>query len=437
MRSYAFKVPPLKGKRTLGPEANLERFTPGSHEVTAVGRLEGQVSLLQVARSYLKRMQGNLGELEELLTASLYNPEAMPMSVVERLIKERLTQVKALSEAASFAGHALLNGKSGVWGETTGNGLSFVRGGAQVQSSQGQGFPVAVNRLAKPASLLGREPLSQEAIAQESLLVVAEGKQEVKFKVERQTNVQSLIEGLQMSLYKGGIDVSVYQARDGRLVLLHNRQGSRHRFLGMSLKTRLLSHQPGAMIPSQEGQDIQGSIGLEPAEGSGSFLIGSQGNPRTSGLVLHYDGKLEYPGQIVGYASITQKGGLVPLDAQCKRQERLSLPAVGPEVLSLGLGGPSGYPCLANLKGSSQQEKMDSLRLLNQALNELKILEDELRQKETQYVDLAIQLLQEGLQPKDAGDDIIAFSKDRAEEMAQQLKAMLSLESHGGSNRMA
>ena len=421
MKSYAFKMPPIQGSRRI----EMEQFEKTPFEIggiSAVGQLESRVSMLQIARSSLKRMRDELGEMQDFLSESLKDSAAMPTSLVENLLSGKLMKLKALSESASFQGQTLLNGRSGVTGIVRGDGIRFVRGSAQAQNSGVQGYTVSIEEEPKAASLLGREPISEDSLAKESMLVLAEGNREVRFRIERGMDSSSLIEGLQRSLWKGGIEVSVYLTPDGRLAFLHNRAGRKARFQGMSLKTRLISHQPGNYSTSQVGQDVAGRIGGEPATCEGGFLYGA--GERTKGIQLYYEGKIAHPGQIVGYVEILQKGVLVPLDATGQRQERLSLPALGPNYLSIGLGNRSGFTSLEETTASSLIERLDSLRLIEEAIRESNQLSDELKQKEDAYVQLAIHLLKEGAGPREANQDLL-IEKDKAQKMAQELAGMM------------
>ncbi len=435
MKSFAFQVPPLKGNLRIQPETldTQPAVTPG---VSAVSQLEAKVSLLQIAKGSLKRMGVELSEMKTFIEESLEKGEPMPHSLVESFVSERILRIKGYSETASFLGQTLLNGGSGVWGQVKGEGLRFVRGSALAQSSEGQGYAVAIENAPKAANLLGREPATPESLRKESLIVLREGQQEVHYRVERGITLQGLIEGLQTSLWKGGIDVSVYLAADGRLAFLHNKLGRKPKFQGMSLKTRLVSHLPGSFVTSLVGEDVQGRIGGEVAQGEGGFLQGDiQG--RTSGLTLYYQGKLSHSGQVVGFVQVIQKGMLVPLDGANKTHERLSLPALTPQHLGIGVSNRSGFGSLEEIQVKTLLERLDALRILEAAQGELTQMSRELKQKEEAYVDLAIKLLQEGANPKEAGEELLSMGKEKAAQMAKELRYMLRPKDLGGSDRMA
>ncbi|MDX2471687.1 MAG: hypothetical protein QNL04_14045 [SAR324 cluster bacterium] len=434
MKAYAFQVPKLLEPRRIEPGL-WEGPVPG---VSPVAKLEGCVSILQITGASLKHMRSELSEMEAFLKTSLENRTNVPGSLTNSYLVERLRQIKALSESASFQGRALLNGKSGVLANMTGEGLRFVRGSALVQSSNAGGYPVAIERAAKPASLVGPELVNTQTLSAESMLVIAQGQQEVRYRLSQTEDPKSLVAGLQRALWQAGLELSACLSVDGRLVLMHNRLGSGGNFKGMSLNTRILSNEPGEFSQADPGEDIKGRIGMEKALGDGGFLIGVPDSKRVAGLVLHYGGKIEHPGQIVGYADVAQKGILVPLDANDERKERLSIPAVNPKTLSVGVANQSGFTALEEIKGSSEIERMDSLKLVKNAQQELVDLSEELKWKENTYVDLAIKLLRQGIAPQEAGEELLELRADKATKMAQDLKNMLGSDFHNiGQDRLA
>ena len=424
MKAYDFQVPKLLEPRKIEPGL-WEGPVPG---ISPVAKLEGCVSILQITGASLKHMRGELKEMEEFLKTSLQTKTNVPGSLANSYLMERLRQIKALSEAASFQGRALLNGKSGVLANITGEGLRFVRGSALVQSSASGGYPVAIERAAKPASMVGPEIVTSGILKKESMLVIAEGQQEVRYRLDQTEDPKSLVAGLQRALWSAGLEVSACLSVDGRLVLMHNRLGTAGNFKGMSLNTRILGVEPGVYTEAEPGTDIKGRIGMEQAIGEGGFLIGGPKSPRVAGLVLHYHGKIDHPGQIVGYAEVTQKGILVPLDSKGGRKERLSLPHVGPKTLSVGVANQSGFTALEEIKGSDETQRMDSLKLIKNAQEEINSLSDELKWKENTYVDLAIKLLKQGIEPQEAGKGLLELKADKATQMAQDLKNMLGNE---------
>ena len=206
----------------------------------------------------------------------------------------------------------------------------------------------------------------------------------------------------------------------------HNQLGSVKKFKGMSYHSRLISDRPGRYEESSPGRDIRGSIGSEPATGVGALLTGNPGNRKTAGLTVFYNGERKTPGKIVGYVQVVQNGMIVPLDLENQRKEILSIPALQPDKQAMGVSNYSGFLNLQSIKVRNDQEKKDTIRLINHALSDSEKLMGEFKGKENEYVDVAIELLRTTMKPQSAGLEILSLSQEKAGEMATQLKSMLN-----------
>ena len=393
-----------------------------------IAGLESKVSLLQVAEGGLGRVDGWLGEVSRFLNESSGGNESpLAPTVANRFIEDRLRQIQMITGAVSFGGQALLNGQAGVLGKADGQGLQFVKGSARTQSSEGRGYSVMIERGAQPASLMGTAPLLPTEIKKEGWIGLKEGQNEARYRVHGDEEPKELADGLQACLDQAGLDIQCYLTGDMRLLFLHNQLGSGPRFEGISQKTRLVSPQAGEVVAAQAGRDINGQIGSEPALGKGGFLIGAKGNQRTDGLILYFDGPVAYPGQIVGYVEVAQKGLLVPMDLGQRSTERLSLPAIGPEMLSVGVKNLSGFKNLAQIRAGSSVERRDALKMVLHAQQELESLGEELKWKEEVYVAKAIDLLKQGVTAPSDQADLLGLSQDKAKLMASQLRGLLDV----------
>ncbi|MDH5560582.1 MAG: hypothetical protein OEY59_06960, partial [Deltaproteobacteria bacterium] len=436
-QQVAFKGYPSQRNLKLDPALGLNRGDPlmrktdplsgeeGRYQV--IGKLENNVSRLQIARHNLTRINRWLFEMRDFLK-DLWNQEVdqeVPASVVDHFLLERIAQVRMNAEAASFQGKALLNGKSGVIGRVTGQGLYFVRGSARALSSADPGYVVSISQAASPPKITGTEPLSTKTLAKENLIAIWDGETEFRYKIRPDETPDSLVLNLKNKLAAKGMEVSIDKTDDEKLRLVHHQLGSRPGLKGASMNTRILSQVPGQFLTAEPGLDIAGSIGKEPAQGKGGFLMGKKGNKRTDGIVIYYPGAIHYPGQVVGYCHIKQNGMFVPLDIKEDRAEILSLPSLLPKELAVGVANLSGYMNLSEIKGESAQEKRDALKLIIWTIEELSYLNDELQWKEDYYVELAVKLLKKGPGSNDANDDILHLSKEKAEEMVKQLKNMI------------
>ncbi len=411
---------PLPQKEYVSP-VNQGRFS-------VIGKLENTVSMLQTARINIEKMKGWLIEMKVFLDKERNRSSwaKIPASVINNFLSDRMSCLKVTSEKVSFEGRLLLNGSSGVYGEAVGDDLRFIRGSARVLTSEELGYPITVYQEAKPAILRGTGEITENAIRHENLIALSSGKQEVRYKIRDDDTPDRLIVNLQRCILDHGLDISVFRTKDNHLLFRHNQLGSRSSFQGMSDKTRIISHIPGEYKAAEPGLDVNGTIGSESAHGDGGFLIGDKGNKKTDGLVVFYDGVIDYPGQVVGYVKVKQNGVLVPLDSNESKMEILSIPSVKPTILAAGVSNSSGFTDLSVIRGNTESECRDSIRMILWSITYIDFLLDELKWKEKIYVDRAVELLRSTIRPQSAGDELLYLSKDKAKDMVNQLKSMLT-----------
>lgn len=411
---------PIIQREYVSPE-NRDRFS-------VIGKLENTVSMMQTATINIEKLKNWLQEMKVFLEKDRFrsNWAKVPSSIVNNYISEKLACVKVMTEKTSFQGKKLLNGDSGVKGQTTGDNLRFIRGSARVISSDSPGYPIAITQSPRPSVLLGSSRVDPDIIREESVIAISDGNQEVRYKVQPDETPELLVKNIQKCLFENGLDINVYRTKDNYLFFKNNQLGSRASFQGMSFHTPLISSVPGQYKPAEPGLDVAGTIGSEAAHGDGGFLIGNRGNKKTDGLVIYYDGTIKYSGQVVGYVAVKQNGVLVPLDSTSSQLEILSIPSITPDILAAGVGNSCGFNDLSEIRGNNEAECRDSLRLIIWSITYLDFLLDELKWKEKSYVDHAVEMLRSTISPQDAGDEMMYLSKDKAKDMVTQLKKMLT-----------
>ncbi|MBU3917947.1 hypothetical protein KKA14_20660 [bacterium] len=411
------------------PSLKKEYISPvGQGRFSVIGKLENSVSMLQTARMHVNKIKGWLEEMKEFLENDRHHSlwANIPVSIVNNFLADRLLKIKAMTETAGFQGKMLFNGDSGVKGEVTGDHLRFVRGSARVISSESPGYPLTIYQSPKPATLVGLAQVNQMILEEESFIAITDGSQEVRYHVKDDENSESLVMNLQRCLTDHGMDISVFRTKDDHLFFRHNQLGSRTGFQGMSYHTRLLSGIPGQYRSADPGIDIAGTISSESAHGDGGFLMGDKGNKRTDGLAVFFDGQVEYAGQIVGYVHTQQNGIIVPLDATESEMEILSIPALLPEQLAVGVSNQSGFLDLGMIRGNTECECRDSLKLILWSLTYLEFIQDELKWKEKIYVERAVEMLRSTISHHSADEEMLYLSKEKAKDMVSQLRTMLT-----------
>jgi len=425
-------------ERRLDPSLDLGERTPLPEEkspadelsgkFSIINQLEVRVTMIQIARFHIEKVIAELDSIKHTLDERKLKPSKYFSSpqVINHFLKERLGRMREIAQTAQFQGQILLDGDAGVTGSSSLEALRFIRGSSKVVPSRAPGYPVTIYQDARPSTLLGIGEISSENLRNESLIALADGKHEVRYKVKNNESPQSLVQNLQKSMLDQGLNIRVLRTRQNRLFFVHNQLGTETFFRGLSSKTNIISSTPGRSNDAARGRDISGTIGLEKAHGIGGFLMGAIGNRRTDGLVLHYDGAIRYPGQIIGYIHVKQKGVNVPIDLQGEQTELLNFPSLLPVDLAIGVANHSHFSDLEAIRGNSDQECRDTLKLVYWAEADLDQLLEDLRWKEDSFLHRTIGILRNSVMPRIAGEEIMMTAQNKAGEMKRQLQEMMS-----------
>lgn len=435
---YAPGLKIAEKNRRVDPALGISRGDPvlqkGYHSktdqgrFTMIGKLESSVSLIQTANLKIDKTKGLLQDMKRFLEEEGYRSfrAQIPVSVINNYLTDRLDQIKMTTEAAGFQNKSILNGKCGVRGETDSEKLSFVQGSARIVTSPAKGFPVTIFKAPKASILIGTGILSTDTLKREKMLAFADDMHEIRYQIGKDEDKDTLISNLQRYLLDNGFDINVYCTNDNHLIFRHNQLGSTRTFKGMSYQTNLISHVPGEFLTAEPGQDIEGNIAQEKANGKGGFLTGEKGNVHTDGLKVYFNGDIEQPGQIVGYVKVKQSGIKVPIDLAGKKVEILSIPSICPESMAVGVTNNSGFKNLGNIRANTVTECRDALKLIKWSIEYLEYLQDELTWSEKNYVNRAVELLRSTMSSNVAGSEILFLSKEKAKNMVVQLKGMLT-----------
>ncbi len=415
-------------KASSDPLLAMEYVSPVNQgRFSTIGRLESGVSLLQSAQLGIEKTKQWLQEIRQFLEENDHGTHStnVPISVVNRFIEDRLIMIENLVGTSKFQGRKVLDGSYGIKAKTEGKHLKFVRGSARVASSPETGFPVQIYQPPKPAILMGKDKVTQTEVDKEKLIALNDGSQDVRYRIRNDETPDSLVRNLRECLLEHHIDVEIFRTQDDRLFFRHNQLGSKNSFKGMSYKSRLISDIPGQYMSSTPGIDIAGTIGSESAHGDGGFLMGDKGNKYTDGLVVFYNGTVDFPGQVVGEVHTVQNGIAIPLDSAESAMEMLSLPSIDPNTLAVGVTNCSGYENLRSVRVIKDNERFDALKMVIWSIVYLQFLAKELKQKENEYVERTLDMLKGSTAPFVVNDDALFLSKDKAEDMIDQINAML------------
>ncbi|HUJ75149.1 MAG TPA: flagellin, partial [bacterium] len=278
----------------------------------------------------------------------------------------------------------LLDGSQGANGAANGKGLEFIAATPSTQSSPVEGYDVRVQKLGTQAQITGTTDLSQKLIDRGEQLTISEGGKTVQFRTAPGESPEQVVGRLKNEVENFGLDLKVElvggsRASDSkRLRITENKYGSENNFQVASTTAGVLSAQAGMMQDATPGQDIQGTIGGQIAQGKGQVLTGGNGTP-VEGLQVRYTGKVitaEDAGagaESAGRVSVYQHSLVFQVGPNVGQSVAVSLNSTNTRTLGRGIANQSGYRSLRDMNVMSEQGAQDSMRLLDSAINEVTI----------------------------------------------------------------
>lgn len=406
---------------------SLELQNVGQIQKQATSQLEDAVSLTQVAQVTIVQILQRVQDMKQFLSELQFIQKKTlpPESIINHFLEEKLQQIKKLIVKNRFNETPIFSGHFGTHGETLGKHLQLVSFSSNVLPSPAKGYPVVIKQNAQRATLIGSEKLTSENLKLEKMISLFEGGKEIHYSLKKEESPDSLVQNLQNLVALRGLDLGVFRTSDNHLMVIHNQLGSRPNFQGLSYQSRILSETPALICaPQTKGRDIAGSIAGETALGKGGFLFGKKGNLQTDGLVLYYDGSLHYSGEVVGRVLISKNSLETPLPYLNQSFKPLNFPNLFPEKQAIGVGNQSGFLSLADLKGGTQLQRHDALKLIEIGIERLESLKNKLKQQEEQYVEQALHTLRSPLQIPFLLEEAVC-SKEKAHQMERQLREMV------------
>ncbi|MDH4122100.1 MAG: hypothetical protein OEV94_10385 [Deltaproteobacteria bacterium] len=432
----------LEGEKDVRPAGWLRFETGDLTEDQEMKNLETVVSLLQTARQGMEKIDARLVEAIQGIHAHWGEaPQEAPqgdsiLAKIDAMLAAKMEQVDQLVRGCRFHGRGLLDGQSGLtgWGE----GVDFIRGGPDTQSSPVEGYEVKMESLPTRGYLLGSVPVDEDWIRAETEIVLTEGDRFVRFRPTKDMGPQEFVQGLNRTLMEQGLSLEAGLTRQGRLVIRHVQYGSQPRFKGCSRSTPLLSRKPGRLEWNRRGRDIQGTLGGEPAFGMGRVLMGYLDNRHTAELAVAWRGDLA-PAARETVVHVIQNGLRFQDAAGHGGEEdtggmaRLSLPALAGRNLGRWVDTFHGFSSLSKVRVEGWRDALDGLLMLYAVSGEMEEWKERVSIWIERYQNRAMAVLRRGrsgrstdgeaVAPKTLGAKKPEVAKDMAEQFRRHLVA--------------
>jgi hypothetical protein len=342
----------------------------------ALQQAETAAALARKASEGLAEAQETLDRLQRAVAAALSDAAGPALEAREREIGALLERLRALAAGWLFGERKLLDGSLATFGEARGAGLRFVAASPRTRASPPEGYPVAVWTAPRRARLAGGIPLSAELLKRPIRLGVRLGDQWAEARTQGGESDAEVLAALSWAIRKRGLELQVAESAERVLIVEHVRYGPGRRFWADSLPVGILSLPDGTPRAAEDGCDVAGSIGGEPADGRGEFLIGRAGNRATEGLIVDCSGVPPRSGDSepaveAGRVIVIPRGLGLRSGSADPQDLRLQVPSADPEALGRGVFNHSGFASLAEIRVDAVRQARDASKIVERARREI------------------------------------------------------------------
>ena len=340
----------------------------------ALKNTEFSLSMVQTAEGALLEVNNLLIEMRQLaLTAA--NEGSTDFGTLISLqfqIRAAIDGIDRVSQFTRFGNKNLLDGSQGATGMGGNEELVFLNATSQTLSSPLGGYDVDIDEMPLRASLT--EDLDDDASGLQITLEEEDGAI-IRVRNPEGASAVGFANRLQKAVFSANMNLDIhYDEDDEELTIEHREYGFSKGFTVTSTKDGILvddAFEPQLLL----GQDIEGTINDEPAEGDGLVLTGDFKNSKTSGLSVAYLG--DGTGS-AGAVTVAQNALKFQSGTSTDEQIKVALNSTHSTVLGRGVDNASGFENLSQIRLTSTQEAIDAIRLVDQAIDQLSSMRGQL-----------------------------------------------------------
>jgi flagellin len=359
-----------------------------------IAGLTQAISNTELATAMLQTAEGGVTEVNNILirmrerVLHAANEGANDIQAVEAdnmEVRAGLDAIARIATTTSFGRRNLLDGSSGIVGESQGQGVTFLGAAQRTRSSPIAGYAVEITQLPTRAVLEGRRRLKADDLPDLSVSLF-EGGRTVRIDATAQDSPESFVGRLRAAVEQAGLKLDI-RFDDNRVTVRHKDYGSAPTFQAISSVDGILSRDAGTVERPVPGIDLAGSIGGEAAIGVGQVLRGQTGNENTEGLAVRYTGPYVSTGAtnregepvrefrpvtgVVGVVNVANNALDFQIGPNSGQRIGVALPALSPQLLAHRIDTESGFTSLADIRVTTSAGARDSLLLIDSAVDEL------------------------------------------------------------------
>ena len=446
---------------------------------------EESVTLIQTAEGGLTKINNILTKMKQIaLHASNGAVNDSAMREADQMEMEHLLgSVDRITQNTQFNNKRLLDGSMGTNGTVVGDNLRFVGAAPDSPSSPLEGFPIDITEIATRAYKVGAVPVTVDSFGKGFQVTLMEGgkmvtvdfrKGKVGEQIEHLINkykevperfsaadtsrqIQQIIEhALRKEVESQQLKLDVRFDEQGILNIQHKAYGDHVNFSVACNTPGIITTQGRAAEPSDPGQDVQGRIAGDAADGHGQYLTAPPGSSaqgvsirytypdeltpepvlNEAGLVVGHRRVKTNPEQVIGndqnpiiegYLHLQQQSTTFQIGYEASEQNAVvSLPDVKVFKLGRDLDNRSNFESLADIDVSTVQGAFDASKLINKAIDEISIMRGELGSFQRNRIERTLGLLSKKTENLTAAQSTIQDT-DVAEEVATLAREQLKL----------
>ena len=390
----------------------------------ALQNTEFSLSMVQTAEGALVEVNNLLIEMRQLATTAA-NEGATDFGALISLqfqIRTAIEGIDRVSQFTRFGNKNLLDGSQGVTGMGGNEELVFLNATSQTISSPLSGYDVDIVEMPLRASLI--EDLDDDDASGLQITLEEEDGAIIRVRNPEGASAVGFANRLQKAAFSANMNLDIrYDEDDEELTIEHREYGFTKGFTITSSKDGILVDDP--FEPQLFlGQDIEGTINDEPAEGDGLVLTGDFNNSKTSGLSVAFLG--DGTGN-AGTVTVAQNALKFQSGTSADEQIKVALNSTHSTVLGRGVDNTSGFENLSQIRLTSTQEAIDAIRLVDEALDQLSSMRGQLGSVQKHTLETNISVLRSSAEHLTAAESSIRDT-DMALEIANFTKNQIITE---------
>ena len=341
----------------------------------ALQNTEFSLSLVQTAEGALVEVNNILIEMRQL-AANAANDGANDFSTISSIqnqIRKAIEAIDRVSTYTHFGNKKLLDGSQGALGMGNNEELIFIKASGKTVASPVSGYDVEILELPKRANL--SEDFDDDDASNLQITLEEEDGPIVRVINPKGGSAVGFAKKLQEAVHSANMNLDIrYDTFFEELTI-------EHRNYGVIKGFSVTSNKDGVLVDDAYetelflGKDVEGTINDEPAEGDGLILTGDYNNKKTSGLSIAFLG--DSTGN-AGSVTVVQNALKIQSGTNSEEKILIALNSTHSSVLGKGVDNRSGFENLSQVKLTSTQEAVDTIRLVDEALKQLSSMRGQL-----------------------------------------------------------